>query len=259
MKRIIFISAIILIIASAGTVKGQSDNKETRDVKGFTKVSFGVSGNLYINFGPEFKVVLEGDKKYLDEIITEVSGNRLVIKKENWKFHFDEKVDVYVTMPEIEGLGVSGSGKAEIKDAVKSNDLNLSVSGSGKLYANQVSVSNLDCSISGSGDIILGNGTTSKTGISISGSGNFEGESITFNNDLALCVLSRRHLAGYKSFPDKFVKPHFGIRSVNFGIIKVCWTDCFVRFLGSFGFGFILSRERVFISKLADNNRFSGC
>ena len=181
MKRIIFISAIILIIASAGTVKGQSGNKETRDVKDFTKVSFGVSGNLYINFGPEFKVVLEGDKKYLDEIITEVSGNRLVIKKENWRFHFDEKVDVYVTMPEIEGLGVSGSGKAEIKDAVKSNDLNLSVSGSGKLYANQLSVSNLDCSISGSGDIILGNGTASKTGISVSGSGNFAGESVKIN------------------------------------------------------------------------------
>jgi hypothetical protein len=181
MKRMIFISAIILIIASAATVKGQSDTRETRDLKDFTKVSFGVAGNLYINFGPEFKVVLEGDKKYLDEIITEVSGNRLVIKRENWRFHFDEKVNVYITMPEIAGLGVSGSGKAEIKDPVKSNDLNLSVSGSGKLYANEISVSNLDCSISGSGDIILGNGTASRTGISVSGSGNFTGESVKIN------------------------------------------------------------------------------
>ena len=174
----IFASAIILIFASAGNVKGQSDTKETRDLKGFTKVNFGVSGNLYINFGPEFKVVLEGDRKYLDEIITEVSGNRLIIKKENWRFHFDEKVTVYITMPEIEGLGVSGSGKAEIKDAVKSIDLNLSVSGSGKLYANDISVTNLDCSISGSGDIILGSGTTTKTRVSVSGSGNFTGESV---------------------------------------------------------------------------------
>ena len=58
--------------------------KETRNVTDFTKVSFGVSGNLYINFGPEFKVVLEGEKRYLDDIITEVSGGKLVIKKENW-------------------------------------------------------------------------------------------------------------------------------------------------------------------------------
>jgi len=181
MKRMIFVSAIILIFVSAATVNGQSGTSETRDLKGFTKVNFGVSGNLYINFGPEFKVVLEGDRKYLDEIITEVSGNRLVIKKENWRFHFDEKVNVYVTMPEIEGLGVSGSGKAEVKDAIKSDDLNLSVSGSGKLYANELSVSNLDCSISGSGDIILGNGTASKTGISVSGSGNFTGESVKIN------------------------------------------------------------------------------
>ncbi len=178
MKRMIFVSAIILVIASAATVKGQSDTKETRDLKGFTKVNFGVSGNLYINFGPEFKVVLEGDRKYLDEIITEVTGNRLIIKKENWRFHFDEKVTVYVTMPEIEGLGVSGSGKAEIKDAVKSDDLSLSVSGSGKLFANDISVTNLDCSISGSGDIILGSGTSTKTRVSVSGSGNFTGESV---------------------------------------------------------------------------------
>ena len=44
------------------------------------------------------------------------------------------KLHVYITMPELNGLGVSGSGKAEIKDAVKAEDLDLSVSGSGKLY-----------------------------------------------------------------------------------------------------------------------------
>jgi hypothetical protein len=177
MKRGIILSAFILaFIIITGTVSGQT--RETRDVKDFTKVNFGVSGNLYINIGPEFKVVLEGESKYIDEIITEVSGGKLVIKRENWKFNMNEKVNAYVTMPELKGLGVSGSGKAEIKDAVKTSDLNLSVSGSGKLYATDITVTNLDCSISGSGDIILGGGgNASDAGISISGSGNYEGES----------------------------------------------------------------------------------
>lgn len=179
MKRVIIISAFIFaFIASASIVNGQSDDRETRDVKGFTRVSFGVSGNLYINIGPEFKVVLEGPKKYLDDVITEVSGGKLVIKKENWKFNFNEKITAYVTMPSIEGLGVSGSGRAEIKDAIKSDELNLSVSGSGKLYTSSISVKNLDCSISGSGDIILGDGNADKTGISVSGSGNYQGEAM---------------------------------------------------------------------------------
>lgn len=177
MKRVIIVSAFFMaIIASAGISYGQV--KETRDLKGFTKIGFGVAGNLYVNIGPEFKVVLEGEKKYLDEIITEVSGGKLIIKKENWKFNFNEKVDVWVTLPELEGLGVSGSGKAEIKDALKTGDLDLSVSGSGKLYTSELNVSSLDCSISGSGDIIVGNGSTGKAGISVSGSGNYMGGSL---------------------------------------------------------------------------------
>lgn len=181
MKRRIILPVFILITLFPGFVNGQPGDKETRNVKDFTKVSFGVAGNLYINIGPEFKVVLEGEKKYLDEIITDVSGGKLVIKNENWRMNnwrMNEKVTVYITMPELAGLGVSGSGKAEIKDAIKGSDLNLSVSGSGKLYASEVTVSTLDCSISGSGDISMGNGgSCSKAGISISGSGNYFGES----------------------------------------------------------------------------------
>jgi hypothetical protein len=180
MKRVIFLSALILAVTvSAGFAGNQSDVKETRNVSGFTKVSFGVAGNLYINIGSEFKVVLEGEKKYIDDIITDVSGGKLVIKNENWKMNnwrMNEKVNVYITMPELTGLGVSGSGKAEVKDAIKTSDLGLNVSGSGKIYISDITVSNLSCGISGSGDIILsGSGSCSKADISISGSGNYDG------------------------------------------------------------------------------------
>jgi len=182
MKRGVILPALIIVVVLlSGFANGQSVDKETRNVKDFTKVSFGVAGNLYINIGPEFNVVLEGNKRVLDNVLTEVSGGKLVIKNENWRMNnwrMDERITVHITMPEISGLGVSGSGKAEIKDAVKTEDLNLSVSGSGKLYASDVRVSNLECSISGSGDISMGStGNSSKAGISISGSGNYFGDS----------------------------------------------------------------------------------
>ena len=180
MKRVIYLSVFVAVINLATTnLFGQSAEKETRNVSGFTEIGFGIAGNLYINIGPEFKVILEGEKKVLEDIITEVSGRRLLIKKENWRLNMNEKVNVYITMPEIKGLSVSGSGKAEIKDAVKTENLNLSVSGSGKLYTNDMMVSNLDCRISGSGGIILGGtGNATKADISISGSGNFSGEPV---------------------------------------------------------------------------------
>jgi len=177
MKRNIKIySFVLLLVLVSGFAMGQSTVKENRNESGFTKVSFGISGNMYISIGNEFNVTLEGDKNDLEDIITEVSAGRLVVKKENWRMNFNEKVNVYITMPELEGLGVSGSGKAEIKDAVKTDDLSLSVSGSGKLYTSEVSVSDLKCSISGSGDIILGGGNASRADLSISGSGNYTGE-----------------------------------------------------------------------------------
>ena len=179
MKRGIILSACIFALNVAiGFSSGQSTVKETRNVAGFTKVSFGVAGNLYINIGTEFNVVLEGEKDLLDDIVTEVSGDKLIIKKENWRLNMNGKVTVYITMPGIKALGVSGSGKAEIRDAVKTDELNLSVSGSGKLFTSDIVAGSMNCSISGSGDIILGgNGKVNSTDISISGSGNYTGES----------------------------------------------------------------------------------
>jgi hypothetical protein len=180
MKRGFVLSLVfVAIIATNCFSNDLSIEKETRDLKGFKRVSFGVSGNLYINFGSEFKVVLEGEKSLLDDIETELSGDKLVIKMDNWRLNINDKVTVYITMPELSGLGVSGSGKAEVRDAVKAEDLDLSVSGSGKIFTAAIRATNLDCSISGSGDIILGaEGNVDNAEVSISGSGNYTGESL---------------------------------------------------------------------------------
>jgi hypothetical protein len=185
MKRILLSVAItICLIVSTGLSIGQTVKKETRNVKGFTSINFGISGYLSIKIGPEFSVVLEGEKNDLERIVTEVSGEKLVIKQENWRFNLDEKVNVYITMPQLRGLGVSGSGKAEILDAVKDADnLSLHVSGSGKLLTAGLEVDNLNCSISGSGSIVIGSaGSADRGDISISGSGNYTGESFEIDH-----------------------------------------------------------------------------
>ena len=179
-KHIMMKRAVVLLVIMSlayGISAGQTV-KETRNVKGFTTVGFGIAGNLYVKIGPEFSVVLEGEENDLEEVVTELSGDRLQIKQENWRFNFNEKVNVYITMPGLEGLGVSGSGRAEILDAVTdADDLNLSVSGSGKLLTARLEVDELDCSISGSGNIVIGSaGNADRAEISISGSGGYSGE-----------------------------------------------------------------------------------
>lgn len=178
-------AALLLIISLVtGISSGQAIVKETRNVKGFTKVNFGIAGTLQIKIGPEFSVVLEGTKSDLEEVETEVSDGKLIIKQESWRFNLNEKVNVYVTMPSITGLGVSGSGRVEVLDPITDADkLSLSVSGSGKLQTAGLEVDNLDCNISGSGNVVIGAaGNADRGDISISGSGNYSGESFEIDH-----------------------------------------------------------------------------
>jgi hypothetical protein len=175
MKKGIMIAAAVLLFSAI--VNAQS--KENRNVKDFTRVNFGIAGDLFVNFGPQFSLSLEGDKDDLDHVITEVSGDKLVIRNENrFNWHSDNRrITVRITMPELRALGVSGSGKAEITEPVKdAEELNFSVSGSGHLYAPTVTASNIDCSISGSGNIRIDDGSANNGDITISGSGNYTGE-----------------------------------------------------------------------------------
>jgi len=96
MKNYLFYSlAITGLLFQPSISNGQSFVKETRNVSGFTKVNYGISGTLKINFGPEFSVVLEGTKGDLEEVETEVSDGKLLIKQDSWGFNFNEKVNIY--------------------------------------------------------------------------------------------------------------------------------------------------------------------
>jgi len=166
----------ILTILFSGIASGQE--KETRELRGFDRVGFGLAGNLTIEIGPQYNVVIEGNIRDIEEVETELSGDRLLIKQRSWRYRFRDRVNVYITMPEIKGLSVSGSGKAEIIDDIRNGDvLILRVSGSGKLITAGIHADEFECSISGSGDVIIGSGGEADNGeISISGSGGYSVE-----------------------------------------------------------------------------------
>ena len=170
----LFIIASLLI--QCGEVSAQATVKEKRNVSGFDGVGFGVSGNLYIKTGSAFDVIIEGNERYVNDIETVVRDGRLQIRRDgNFRFN-NEKVNVYVTMPEVKALSISGSGKAEVDGNLRTDNLSLSVSGSGRIEIPSVSVDELKCSISGSGDISIQGGRIGKAGLSISGSGSYFGD-----------------------------------------------------------------------------------
>lgn len=184
MKRNYFCSLVALFLFSSLLVSAQGSRQE-RDHQGFSRVAFGIAGNLNVEFARDYSIVLEGDPGTLREIVTEVRDNRLIIRYENSfrAFRNMQQVNVRITMPEMSGLSVSGSGKAEISEPVSADNLALSVSGSGKLLAGEVEADELVCSISGSGDLIInGSGSVDRGKITISGSGSYSGEQMEIDH-----------------------------------------------------------------------------
>jgi|WetSurMetagenome_2_1015567.scaffolds.fasta_scaffold01032_11 hypothetical protein len=173
MKKTLLLALAIIASAVTTVSSAQGTYSETRNVTGFDEVAFAVAGEVYISFGQEYKVVLEGDKDYLAKIETKLSGGTLEIKNEKWFNTSNEKVIAHITMPLLKGLELSGSGKVFINDLLKTQSLEVGISGSGKIYAKEVEINKLECDISGSGSIeISGSGTITDGELSVSGSGN---------------------------------------------------------------------------------------
>jgi hypothetical protein len=143
-------------------------------VSTFTKISFRVPGKLYLRQGSQQKVEIEGKKDILSEIETEVEGGKLVIGKEGKWFDFDwaddDRVVVYITIRELEGLSVSGSGDLIGETKFLTKDLDLNVSGSGSLKLDADASGDVDADVSGSGDIDL-RGKCQNYSSDVSGSG----------------------------------------------------------------------------------------
>jgi hypothetical protein len=172
MKKYSILTFFALLISTSLLL---AQNREVRNVEKFTKLSFRYPGKLYLKQGPTQKVELEGDANVLKEVETDVDGSRLIIGKEGdrwWKWDNEDskKITVYITMPNIEGVNVSGSGTIIGQSKIKTDDLDLNVSGSGSLFLDVDASGDVDADVSGSGDIDL-KGSFGSFDSSVSGSG----------------------------------------------------------------------------------------
>lgn len=182
-KKSICISLIVFVLAAFINLPAQAQNrKEQRDVRQFQGISFGVSGKLYIQQGKEYKLELEGDEDVLEEIETEVRDGILRIRDKRrwgWSWSTKQKITAWVTLPEVEEISVSGSGKIENESPIRADELELSVSGSGFIELDELSCDRMEVSISGSGRLALaGKQALDAMDISISGSGNVHSEDL---------------------------------------------------------------------------------
>lgn len=156
-------------------------------LENFTGFVNSISADIYITQGEEPEVVIEAQQNIIDNIEQDrVENGFWKIKYDRWVRRAD-KVKIYITMPYLDKVVISGSGKVTGETIFTDlDDLDLVISGSGSIYLDFES-ENLDITISGSGDMDL-SGVTPTIDATISGSGNVR--AFDLESDSVECVIS---------------------------------------------------------------------
>ena len=172
-------TAIILIAFILTGIQVQAE-EQTRKVDPFTEISLRIGAKVHLEQGAKQNLEIVAKSSTLDEIVTEVKDGKLIIRFPNkdyfWKTFQPGEITIYITTPEINGLGISGSGDIIAENELKTKILDLGVSGSGNIRLSELSAERVKAAISGSGDIVLAGKTPAQDlSVAISGSGNFKG------------------------------------------------------------------------------------
>lgn len=144
---------------------------EFRSINGFTRIDNEMEAEVYVSQGTEYEVKIVAQQNLLEEVVTEMDGDELQI----WSKHCLNKHDpikIYVTLPTLTQLDVSGSGLAVLDGNITSNSLSLVVSGSGYMQVlDTLFTDNVQLTVSGSGKIDYFGESRAANAV-ISGSGN---------------------------------------------------------------------------------------
>jgi len=164
------ILGITLLLAVWGST-AYAQNTETRNLSSFSRVSIGISGDVELREGSQSSIKIQASGVDLNEIETEVLGDKLRIRWKrgyrNWRRRTNVKI--WLTYKSLRGVSVSGSADVFAKSVIRGNDLYLRISGSGN-FEGQIAVKNLETRISGSGRLDI-SGSANSQMIGISGSG----------------------------------------------------------------------------------------
>ncbi|MBZ0245901.1 MAG: DUF2807 domain-containing protein [Cyclobacteriaceae bacterium] len=172
MRTIATLALAVLMISNVSFAQ----SKETRDVSTFREISYRTSGKLYLRQGSPQKVVLEGNEEAIREVETYLKGDRLIIENRDnnrwfsWGNDSRDKINIYITVENIDAIYLSGSGDLLAENTIQSENMDLRVSGSGSMELQVDLNGDLEANVSGSGDLRV-KGNCRNLDSSVSGSG----------------------------------------------------------------------------------------
>ncbi len=171
---------------SRGFFKGKtikaSKNYVTKVIKTDNFIRLSVAGSPDVSYTqkagkPEVKIYTSDN--IVDLLDIQVKDNTLHIGfKKNVSITYG-KLEISVSAEKLNGIAVAGSGNVELANGLKTDELQISVAGSGDINGENISCTDLSISIAGSGNINSSNITCNNLKTSIAGSGDMKLNNVT--------------------------------------------------------------------------------
>lgn len=157
-------------------------SSDERVVKNFNGIIAGGPIEVIVKMGNTESLRFEGDKEAIATLVTEVKGDKLVIRPQtswvSWaKKYENKKIVAYVSAKQLSSLTMSGDGSITVTGTLTAEEFATTLSGSGTIKAN-INADKITGVLSGSGTANI-SGKADVASITISGPGTFGSKALT--------------------------------------------------------------------------------
>ena len=153
---------------------------QQRPLKGFHEIEVYGSPSVYYNQADSFNVCVKGPEDLVDKIVTTVEDGILIIRNKGKIGIFNVSLgdmgglSVHVCSPDLTSVSVDGSGDFECVSNLDTDDLQISLHGSGDMQFKHIICDHCETELVGSGDIMIKQLEALTSEITLVGSGDVE-------------------------------------------------------------------------------------
>lgn len=178
MKKIVILLALLNFSVSFSQKNKKITGNEkivtiTRSTSDYEGISISGSFDVKLISGKEGNISIKGDENLLEFIVTEINNGKLLVyfeKYKNIQYNYNSSIEITIPFEQINQLSFNGSGNLTNTDLIKTEYLNIEMTGSGNTSFN-ADTNSLKITKSGSGNL-NGKGVTTNIEINSAGSGN---------------------------------------------------------------------------------------
>lgn len=179
--KIIFLLILPAVLSSCRVFCTEGEGSiqtEIRTLEEFKIIALDFPAEVTVVKGDAANAEIETYGNLLGKINTRVSGKKLKLSSSGC-ISADKKIKIKITLPELEGLQINGSGNIHVPDTFTVDKINLEINGSGDIEASLIAAK-VESEIHGSGNVIL-TGSANINNVEIMGSGEIRAENLPCN------------------------------------------------------------------------------